>query len=56
LSLEAIHTPPYRLTVEAIDLVVQLNRDSRCEAGRMVAGIVQLMDYQDGNFIFENMG
>ena len=56
LSLEAIHTPPYRLTVEAIDLVVQLNRDSRCEAGRTVAGIVQLIDYQDGNFIFENVG
>lgn len=55
LSLEAIATPPYSLALEAIDWVIQLNRDVTSNAGRRVAGVMAVKDCVDGQFILESV-
>ena len=55
LSLEAIATAPYALAQEAIDWVIQLNRDVTCKAGRRVTSLMAVQAVVNGEFILESV-
>lgn len=57
LSAEAVHTPPYALAAEALDVIVQIEANKNHPAGRKITGIsaVNGFDSRARSFSFQEL-
>lgn len=57
LSLEVSNHAPYSLAGEAVDVIVQLEKDSTLKSGRRVTGVVGVEEYHSktNEFVFVNL-
>lgn len=55
LAQEAGVPAPNQLIVEAVDLIIQIVKDSSSQSGRRIKEIVEIIDYKDNSFIFKSI-